>query len=85
MELQTLLTLGGLGTCSVLLVVANWSHIKPMLPKLATKRRASDDPAALIDAYHVARDACGQNADLAKRTDQVFQQLICQKVLRCEK
>ncbi len=85
MELQTIFTLGGLGMCSVLLAVANWSSIKPLLPKLATKRQASGDPAELIQAYHVARDACDGNADLAKRTDQVFQQLICQKVLRCEK
>ena len=85
MDLPTLFTLGGLGVCSALLAAANWSRIKPLLPKLATKRQASSDPSALIQAYHVARDACGQNSDLAKRTDQVFQQLICQKVLRCDK
>ncbi|PQO33309.1 hypothetical protein C5Y96_10685 [Blastopirellula marina] len=88
MDHPTILTLGGLGACGVLLVAANWSSIAsrlPRMPQFAWRNRDTNDPTPLIDAYHVARDACDNNADLAERTDQVFKDLICRKVLRCEK
>ncbi|MFN3151406.1 hypothetical protein [Bremerella sp.] len=86
MTLQTIHTLSGLGLGCVLLAWANWSSIRAWLPRLPRISRPRDsNPAALIDAYHTARDACAGNNDLAKRTDQVFKELICQKVLRCEK
>ncbi|QDU75452.1 hypothetical protein Pan97_24840 [Bremerella volcania] len=88
MDYQSIITLGGLGTCSVLLLAANWSTVKSWLPRvslLASRASADDDPAALIEAYHVARDACGDNAQLAELTNEVFKDLICQKVLRCAK
>lgn len=88
MNHQTILTLGGLGACCMLLVAANWSSIASRLPRLSWfsfRNRNVNDPAQLIDAYHVARDACDDNADLAQRTDQVFKDLICRKVIRCEK
>jgi len=88
MDLQTTLTLGGLGTCSALLIAANWSSLKSWLPRaslFAGSKRARSNPAELIEAYHVARDACTDDADLAARTDQVFTELITRKVLRCEK
>lgn len=85
MNLQTILTLGGLGLGSMLLIIANWSTVKSWLPCVSlsgSSNRTENDPAALINAYHVARDACDDNTDLAKRTDQVFKDLICRKVLR---
>lgn len=88
MDLSTIVTHGGLGICTVLLVAANWSSIQkrlPQRPRPVISQRPESDPTALIEAYHVARDACDENTNLAQRTDQVFQELICQKVLRCEK
>ncbi|MBA2116804.1 hypothetical protein [Bremerella alba] len=88
MDLPTLITCGGLSACSVLLIATNWSQAKqwlPRLPSTASPSRNHSNPAELIEAYHVARDACGDNANLATLTDQVFKDLICRKVLRCEK
>lgn len=88
MDHQTFITLGGLAAGSVLLIVANWSSVKTWLPRVslfASRDRDRKSPAQLIDAYHVARDACDDNTDLAARTDQIFKDLICKKVLRCEK
>lgn len=86
MQLQTIITTSGIGLGCVLLAWANWPSIRAWLPRLPhTTRPADSNPAALIQAYHTARDACAGNTDLAKRTDQVFKDLICQKVLRCEK
>lgn len=88
MNHQTILTLGGLGIGSLLLIVANWSTLQRWLPRISWLRfaeRDANDPTALIQAYHVARAACPADTDLAKRTDQVFKELICRKVLRCEK
>lgn len=88
METQSIITLAGLGISSVLLLAANWPTLTSWLPTawlVASRRRNENNPAKLINAYHVARDACHKDTHLGELTDQLFKELICRKVLRCEK
>ncbi|MEW4564701.1 hypothetical protein AB1K70_19330 [Bremerella sp. JC770] len=88
METQSIITLSGLGICCVLLLAANWPTIMSWLPTawlVSSQRRDEGNPTELIAAYHVARDECHNDAHLGELTDQLFQELICKKVLRCEK
>lgn len=89
MDIQSIIVYSTCALGALALVAANWSKVSawvPSMPSLSIgKAKATNDPTALIDAYNVARDACGEDAELGVNTDALFTALITKKVLRCEK